>query len=52
MNVLVKLIGFPATLIHGDTMVLDRWLWLKGRLYRTNNNEAVRGSRLLGPRLT
>jgi len=26
---LVKTVGFPATLIHGDTIVLDRWLWLK-----------------------
>jgi len=29
---LVKLLGFPATLIHGDMLVLDRWLWLKKRL--------------------
>jgi len=29
---LVELLGFPATLIHGDTLVLDRWLWLKQRL--------------------
>ncbi len=27
-SLLVKLFGFPATLIHGDTLVLDRWLWL------------------------
>lgn len=25
---LVRILGFPATLIHGDTLVLDRWLWL------------------------
>ena len=31
-SALVRLIGFPATLIHGDTLVLDRWLWLKKRL--------------------
>jgi len=31
-STLVKLFGFPATLIHGDTLVLDRWLWLKRRL--------------------
>jgi len=24
--------GFPATLFHGDTLVLDRWLWLKQHL--------------------
>jgi SAM-dependent methyltransferase len=29
---LVRLFGFPATLIHGDTLVLDRWLWLKTHL--------------------
>ncbi len=29
---LVRVIGFPATLIHGDTLVLDRWLWLKEHL--------------------
>src|SRR6266700_857516 len=28
-NVLVKLFGFPATLIHGDTLVVDRWIWIK-----------------------
>lgn len=27
-SLLVQLFGFPATLIHGDTLVLDRWLWL------------------------
>lgn len=29
---LVALLGFPATLLHGTTPVLDRWLWLKQRL--------------------
>jgi hypothetical protein len=29
---LVRLFGFPATLIHGDTLVLDRWLWLRKHL--------------------
>lgn len=28
-SALVRILGFPATLIHGDTLVLDRWLWLK-----------------------
>lgn len=32
MNLLVRLIGFTATLIHGDTLVLDRWNWLKAYL--------------------
>ena len=28
-SALVRVLGYPATLIHGDTLVLDRWLWLK-----------------------
>ncbi len=28
-NVLVKIFAWPATLIHCDSMVLDRWLWLR-----------------------
>ena len=32
MNWLVRALGFPATLIHGDTLVWDRWRWLKPRL--------------------
>ena len=31
-SVLVRIFGFPATLTHGDTLVLDRWLWLKQNL--------------------
>jgi SAM-dependent methyltransferase len=31
-TLLVRIVGFPATLIHGDTLVLDRWLWLKRHL--------------------
>jgi SAM-dependent methyltransferase len=40
-SLLVKIFGFPATLIHGDPMVLDRWLWLRGRLPRTRNGERL-----------
>jgi len=40
-SLLVKLFGFPATLIHGDTLILDRWRWLKGRLPPTRNGERV-----------
>jgi len=40
-NLLTSLLGFPATLIHGDTLVLDRWLWLRDRLPRTANGEKV-----------
>ena len=38
-SLLVKLFGFPATLIHGDPCVLDRWIWLKKRIPKTKNNE-------------
>jgi 2-polyprenyl-3-methyl-5-hydroxy-6-metoxy-1,4-benzoquinol methylase len=31
-SMLVRALGFPATLIHGDTLVLDRWLWLRKHL--------------------
>ena len=40
-SLLVRLLGFPATLIHGDTLVLDRWLWLRRRLWRTSNAERL-----------
>lgn len=38
---LVSLIGFPATLLHGDTLVLDRWRWLLRRLPLTANGESL-----------
>lgn len=31
-SLLVQMFGFHATLIHGDTLVLDRWQWLKKHL--------------------
>jgi 2-polyprenyl-3-methyl-5-hydroxy-6-metoxy-1,4-benzoquinol methylase len=31
-NVLVKLIGWKATVLHGDPCVFDRWRWLKRHL--------------------
>lgn len=31
-DALVKIFGWPATLIHGDPMVIDRWLWLRRHL--------------------
>jgi 2-polyprenyl-3-methyl-5-hydroxy-6-metoxy-1,4-benzoquinol methylase len=40
-SLLVKALGFSATLLHGDTAVLDRWLWLRRRLPRTLNGEKV-----------
>jgi SAM-dependent methyltransferase len=38
MSLLVRVIGFPATLFHGDCLVWDRWRWLKRRLPRTKDN--------------
>ena len=35
-SLLTRLIGFTATLIHGDTLVIDRWRWLKRRLPTTH----------------
>ena len=40
-SLLVKILGFPATLIHGDTAVFDRWLWLRKRLPQTVGGEKV-----------
>lgn len=38
---LVRLFGFPASLIHGDTLVLDRWRYLEKRLPLTRNAEKL-----------
>lgn len=38
-SLLVRLLGFPATLILGDTSVLDRWIWFKRKLPITRNGE-------------
>lgn len=38
-SLLVRIFGFPATLVHGDTLVLDRWMWLRRRLPKTRNGE-------------
>ncbi len=40
-SLLVRIIGFPATLLHGDTLVLDRWLWLRDRLPKTKNGDTL-----------
>ncbi len=34
-SILVKLFGYRASLIHHDTLVLDRWIWPKSRLPKT-----------------
>lgn len=40
-SLLFNLLGFPALLIHGDTLVHDRWRWLKRRLPGTRNDEKL-----------
>lgn len=40
-SALVSVIGFPALVIHGDTLVLDRWLWLKTRLPRVSTPKTL-----------
>ena len=40
-SVLVRVLGFPAVLLHGDLLVLDRWRWLKRRLPKTRSGEAL-----------
>lgn len=40
-SALVRMFGFPATLVHGDTLVLDRWMWLRSRLPTTRNGERL-----------
>ena len=39
--ILVRWVGFPATLVHGDTLVLDRWFWLCRHLPVTSNGERL-----------
>ena len=41
MKALLRLFGFPLTLITADTMVLDRWRWLKRRLGTPINSEKL-----------
>ena len=40
-NFLVKLIGFKATLIQGDFLVIDRWNWLKKYLLKSPNKKLI-----------
>jgi len=40
-SLLVKIFGFPATLLHGDTTVVDRWLWLQSRLPKPSTAETL-----------
>lgn len=38
---LVRLLGFPPTLIFGNPAVLDRWLWLRSRLPVARSGERL-----------
>jgi SAM-dependent methyltransferase len=40
-SLLVKIFGYYAAFIHGDTLILDRWLWLKKHLPKTKNGERL-----------
>jgi SAM-dependent methyltransferase len=40
-SALVRILGFPATLLQGDTLIVDRWLWLRRRLPVTRNGERL-----------
>lgn len=31
-NILIKIIGYYATIFHGDSAVFDRWIWLRRNL--------------------
>lgn len=38
---LVKLFGYRAAFLHGDTLMLDRWRWATARLPETRNGEQL-----------
>ena len=40
-NLLIRLFGWRAALIHGDTLVVDRWRWLKMRLPRARDQSRL-----------
>lgn len=40
-SLFVKFLGFPATLIHGDTLIMDRWFWLKNNLPKSKQMERL-----------
>lgn len=40
-SLLVKIFGYYAGFIHGDTLIFDRWLWLKKHLPKTKNGEKL-----------
>lgn len=40
-SLLIRVLGSSALFIHGDTLMLDRWLWLKSRIPATRNDEKL-----------
>ena len=40
-SLLTRIIGSWAGYVQGDTLVLDRWLWIRHRLPRTRNGERL-----------
>ncbi len=40
-NLLVKIFGFSATLVHGDCLVVDRWRWLKTKLKQVKSGKII-----------
>src|SRR5579863_838903 len=40
-SILVRLFGIRATMLHWDTTVLDRWLWVSERLPRSTGNPTL-----------
>jgi len=40
-NLLVRILGWKATLHHGDPLVWDRWRWLAKRLRETHHDERL-----------
>lgn len=37
INILGRALGFYGTLIHWDTLVLDRWIWLRKRFVHVSS---------------
>jgi len=42
LNFLIKLFGFKITLMFHDTLVLDRWIWVKKYLINYNNKSNLK----------
>ncbi|MBF0177098.1 MAG: methyltransferase domain-containing protein [Magnetococcales bacterium] len=40
-SLLVRILGFPVLLLHGDLLVLDRWRWLRRHLPRRTGKDLL-----------